>query len=75
MQENLSEYRKVLYVASTPNFDATFTTGKREEPYLLNGVSEKKVEYGVLTVKFNKEIYENIFVLKSEKKNTKMYCK
>ena len=56
MQKNLSEYRKVLYVASTPNFDATFTTGKREDPYLLNGVSEKKVEYGVLTVKFNKEI-------------------
>ena len=57
MQRNLSEYRKVLYVADTPNFYATFTTGKRENPYLLNGTSEKKVEYGVLTVKFNKEIY------------------
>lgn len=56
MQKNLSEYRKVLYVANTPNFNATFTTGKREEPYLLNGVSEKKVEYGVLIVKFNNEV-------------------
>lgn len=55
VKKNLSEYRSGICYGESANFNATFTTGKREDPYVLNGKKEKLVEFGVLTITFNEE--------------------
>ncbi len=57
-QDSLSEYRKNFYFATCDNFSVTFTTGKREEPFVYDGKREKMVEYGVVTVKFKNMVDE-----------------
>lgn len=58
--EGLSEYRKNLFVAKTGLFTATFTSGEREEDYIMDGTKTKLVDFGVLTVKFNSELGNDI---------------
>lgn len=52
MQENLSEVRYNLFTCSNDEINIKFTSGFREDPYVLNGISESKKEFGVITVKF-----------------------
>ena len=54
--EYISEYRKNLFIAKTGLFTATFTSGEREENYIMDGAKTKLVDFGVLTVKFNSQI-------------------
>ena len=49
---NLSEVRYNLFQGKNENFNATFMTGEREEPYILNGVADNLVDFGVITVNF-----------------------
>ncbi|MBQ9793251.1 MAG: hypothetical protein IJW32_05920 [Clostridia bacterium] len=49
----LSEYRKNLFVSKTNFCVATFTSGQREENYIMDGSNTKLVDFGVLTVKFD----------------------
>jgi len=56
VQENLSEVRYNLFVAGNEEINVKFTSGFREDPYVLNGKSENKKEFGVITVKFLKNI-------------------
>lgn len=52
IQERLSEVRFNLFEASSDIINVKFSSGFREEPYVLNGKSENKKEFGVITVKF-----------------------
>lgn len=52
MQEKLSEVRYNLFETRNEEINIKFTSGFREDPYILNGKSENKVEFGVITVKF-----------------------
>ena len=54
VQESLSEVRYNLFVAGNEEVNVKFTSGFREAPYVLNGKSENKKEFGVITVKFLK---------------------
>lgn len=54
--EHISEYRKNLFVAKTGLFTATFTSGEREENYVMDGTKTNLVDFGVLTVKFNGQL-------------------
>lgn len=56
MQERLSEVRYNLFCFSSDEINIKFTSGFREDPYVLNGKSENKKEFGIITVKFLKEI-------------------
>ena len=56
VQESLSEVRYNLFVAGNEEINVKFMSGFREDPYVLNGKSENKKEFGVLTVKFLKNI-------------------
>ena len=56
VQEKISEVRFNLYNACSEEINVDFTSGFREDPYILNGKSESKKEFGVITVKFLKEI-------------------
>ena len=49
----ISEYRKNLFVAKTNFCVATFTSGQREEKYIMDGKNSKLVDFGVLTLKFD----------------------
>lgn len=49
----LSEYRKNLFVSKTNFCVATFTSGQREENYVMDGNNTALVDFGVLTVKFD----------------------
>ncbi|MBQ3213583.1 MAG: hypothetical protein IJB10_01030 [Clostridia bacterium] len=65
----LSEYRKNLFAAKTNFCSITFTSGQREENYIMDGTNTKLVDFGVLTVKFNNYISSSLpkFELKINK--------
>ncbi len=48
----VSEIRENFYFARNEKFVATFTSGKREKDYVLNGKHTEMVDYGVLVVDF-----------------------
>jgi len=52
IQDKLSEVRFNLFSCSNEFINIKFTSGFREDPYVLNGKSENKKEFGVITVKF-----------------------
>lgn len=56
VQEKLSEVRYNLFAEKNDEISIKFTSGFREDPYILNGKSENKKEFGIITVKFLKEI-------------------
>lgn len=56
VNEKLSEVRFNLFSASSDEINIKFTSGFREDPYILNGKSENKKEFGVITVKFLKSL-------------------
>lgn len=59
--KSVSEYRKNLYVGETQGFTITFTTGKREEPYATDGVRGKMVGFGVLSVKYESKLPDDLY--------------
>lgn len=52
---NLAEVRYNVFSAENDNFIATFMSGKRENPYIVNGICEDVVDFGMLTVKYKVE--------------------
>lgn len=50
--ENLAEVRYNIFSGENDTYVATFMSGKRETPYVVNGVCEKQVEFGMVTVKY-----------------------
>lgn len=50
--ENMAEVRYNIFLGENETFVATFMSGKRESPYVVNGVCEKQVEFGMLTIKY-----------------------
>ena len=53
VKNSLSEYRKNLFVGLGSNFTVTFTSGEREDPYIMDGKKNTLQDFGVLTLKFN----------------------
>ncbi len=51
IEENLSEHTCVYYYAEGEGYYATLSSGEREDEYLLNGKSEKKVDFALLAIK------------------------
>lgn len=51
VEENLSERTCVYYFAEGEGCYATLSSGEREEEYLLNGKSENKVDFALLSIK------------------------
>jgi len=49
----VSEYRKNLFVGQAENVLATFTSGKREVDYIMDGNKTNLVDFGVITLKLN----------------------
>lgn len=56
IQEKLSEVRYNLFMCQNDEVVVKFSSGFREDPYILNGKSENKKEFGIITVKFLKNI-------------------
>lgn len=56
IQDKISEVRFNLFNVNTDEINIDFTSGFREDPYILNGKSENKKEFGVVTITFLKEI-------------------
>lgn len=52
IQDKLSEVRFNLFSCQNEYINIKFTSGFREDPYILNGKSENKKEFGIITVKF-----------------------
>jgi len=48
--DNLSETRLYMKHAETERYRVQFYAGMREEPYAVNGISEKKVAFGVISL-------------------------
>ncbi len=54
LEASLSEYRKNLFIYKNSNYLVTFTSGERENDYIMNGEKSKMVDFGVITLKFAK---------------------
>lgn len=47
---SISEYRKNLFVGKSGNILATYTTGEREQDYIMDGKKTPLTDFGVLTL-------------------------
>ena len=66
---NVSEKDEMLYVGEDDNFFVTLCLGKRENPYVVDGKSEKLIDFAVLTAfkkSLNVENNKVEFSLKTE---------
>lgn len=59
VRENMSEKTETYFYGETPEVYATLSSGKRENKYLMNGISEKKVDFSLLTLNFYNETFGN----------------
>ena len=53
---SISEYRKNLFVGKTGNVLATYTTGQREQDYIMDGKKTQLTDFGVLTLYFSSPV-------------------
>ncbi len=60
VKENMSEKTEVYFFGETTEVYATLSSGKREEVYLMNGKSEKNVDFALLTMNFYNETFGNL---------------
>jgi len=51
-KQNLSEVRYNVFSGQNDTWTASFMSGKRENPYIVNGKSESKTDFGLLTITF-----------------------
>lgn len=50
VKQNMSEWTTSYFYGKTENFSAALSSGQRENPYLLNGKSEKRVDFALLSI-------------------------
>ena len=50
--QNMAEVRYNVFSGENNVYVATFMSGKRESPYVVNGICEKQVEFGMVTIKY-----------------------
>ncbi len=50
--QNMAEVRYNVFSGENNIYVATFMSGKRESPYVVNGICEKQVEFGMVTIKY-----------------------
>jgi hypothetical protein len=55
----ISDVRYGIFDGQCEEFTVTFVYGMREEPYNFDGISNRKVEFGIISVIFNDDISEN----------------
>ncbi len=60
VEDNMSEWTSVFYYGEAENFYASISSGVREEPYLMNGSSENKVDFALLSVCFNEGLGQDL---------------
>lgn len=53
---NISDLRYGIFDGECEEYNASFVYGMRETPYNLDGISNKKVEFGIITVVFSSKI-------------------
>ncbi len=58
--QNIAEVRYNIFSGENNIYVATFMSGKRESPYVVNGICEKQVEFGMLTVKYKSKDMPNV---------------
>ena len=54
--DNLSEARLFMKHAELEGFNAQFFAGMREDPYIVNGISERKVPFGIINLEARETI-------------------
>lgn len=50
LQTNISEFCTSYFIGETQNYYVEVFGGEREEPYELNGISEEKVTYSIVSI-------------------------
>lgn len=58
-ENNISDLRQGIYDGQCEEYNATFVYGTRENPYLADGVANKMVEFGIISVIFETKPTEN----------------
>ncbi len=61
-QEFISDIRYGIFDGQNESYCATFTYGIRENPYKADGISKNTVEFGILSIVFNKTLSDETIV-------------
>ncbi len=64
VEDNMSEWTTVYYYGEGENYYASMSSGTREGEYLLNGKSEKKVDYALLSLKPSESMSAKVIKVK-----------
>lgn len=64
VKANMSEWTKVYYLGETENCYASISSGVREKKYLMNGQSEEKTAFALLSVTLDHEISSTLLRVK-----------
>ena len=66
IEDNISDIRYGVYDASNEQASATFIYGEREENYKVDGISNQRVDFGIISVNFKSKPSANEidFILK-----------
>ena len=62
IKNNMSEITQDYFFGENDNYSVSLSCGKREEPYLLNGKSEKKVDFSLIVLKDKHQLLNKNFV-------------
>ena len=49
-ERNISEVRHNIFEGATADYFVTFSSGQREQPYIIDGKSETKTNFGIISV-------------------------
>lgn len=58
--ENLSDIRYNIFVGQDEDVNISLMCGMRENPYAYDGISNKKCEFGIITVQTNGQNFESL---------------
>ncbi len=60
IKENMSEITDLYFVGEANGDYASISVGKREEPYIKDGISQKKCDFALVCLNLSNNIYENM---------------
>lgn len=64
IKNNISDIRIGVFDGKNNDYFASFVYGEREEPYKEDGISNKRVDFGIISVSFNEKQTKTTFPFK-----------
>lgn len=60
IEDNMSEQTNIYFTAKSGDHSASISVGTRENPYIIDGYSQKNCDFSLINVKFSSNLTDNI---------------